>query len=217
MPPYVWMPQDLPYFQTPPHVPNASLYICMFWGYLHVIGGCGGPHSVWTPMCLDASPYVQHPPAFICFPASLYVLLVIACIMGETSNKLGAGGFSTSVRLLVSVSTSIGYPLCFVLYLFSRLPAGTESDWQARYYPYSSIHSYPPQCGSQLSVLDWRLAEWHLLPLVAQAAFHLWGLPEVDLLVSSSSSQCQHYYTFESPLPLGTLELNAFNHPGCFR
>ena len=47
--------------------------------------------------------------------------------------------------------------------------------------------------------LDWMLPEWHLLPLVAQAAFHLWGLPEVDLLASSHSSQCQHYYTLESP------------------
>ena len=28
----------------------------------------------------------------------------------------------------------------------------------------------------------WMLPEWHLLPQVAQAAFHLWGLPEVDLL-----------------------------------
>ena len=32
---------------------------------------------------------------------------------------------------------------------------------------------------------DWMLPEWHLLPQVAQAAFHLWGLPEVDLLASS--------------------------------
>ena len=32
---------------------------------------------------------------------------------------------------------------------------------------------------------DWMLPEWHVLPQVAQAAFHLWGLPEVDLLASS--------------------------------
>ena len=47
---------------------------------------------------------------------------------------------------------------------------------------------------------------------MAQAAFHLWGLPEVDLLVSSHSTECQHYYTLESPLPLGAFRLNAFNH-----
>ena len=46
---------------------------------------------------------------------------------------------------------------------------------------------------------DWMLLEWHLLPQVAQVAFHLWGLPEEDLLASSHSTQCQHYYTLESP------------------
>ena len=50
---------------------------------------------------------------------------------------------------------------------------------------------------------DRLLLEWHLLPQVAQAAFHLWGLPEVDLLASSRSTQCQHYFTLETPLPLG--------------
>ena len=55
------------------------------------------------------------------------------------------------------------------------------------------------------------------LPQVAQAAFHLWGLPEVDLLASSHSTQCQHYYTLESPLHLGALGLNAFNHPWKFQ
>ena len=34
-----------------------------------------------------------------------------------------------------------------------------------------------------------------------------------DLLASFDSTQCQHYYTMESPLPLGPLGLNAFNHP----
>ena len=37
---------------------------------------------------------------------------------------------------------------------------------------------------------DWMLQEWHFLPQVAHAAFHLWGLPEVDLLASSHSTQC---------------------------
>ena len=36
------------------------------------------------------------------------------------------------------------------------------------------------------------LPEWHLLPQVAQAAFHLWHLPEVDLLASYYTTQCQH-------------------------
>ena len=64
---------------------------------------------------------------------------------------------------------------------------------------------------------DWMFLEWHLLPQVAQAAFNLWGLPEVDLLASSHSTQCKHYYTLESPLPLGALGLNVFNHPCTFQ
>ena len=64
---------------------------------------------------------------------------------------------------------------------------------------------------------DQMLPEWHLLPQVVQAAFHLWGLPEVDLLASSHSTQCQYYYTLVSPLPLGALGLNAFNHPWMFQ
>ena len=54
-------------------------------------------------------------------------------------------------------------------------------------------------------------------PQVAQAAFHLWGLPEVDLLPSSCTTQCQCYYTMESPLPPGDCGLNAFNHPWMFQ
>ena len=63
---------------------------------------------------------------------------------------------------------------------------------------------------------DWLLLEWHLLPQATHAAFCLRGLPEVDLLASSCSTQCQHYYTLETPLPLGVLELNAFSHPWDF-
>ena len=64
---------------------------------------------------------------------------------------------------------------------------------------------------------DWLIPEWHLLPQVAHAAFHFWGLPEVDILASSHSTQCQHYFTLETPLPLGVLGLNAFSHPGTFQ
>ena len=64
---------------------------------------------------------------------------------------------------------------------------------------------------------DQMLPEWHLLPQVAQAAFCIWGLPEVDLLASSCSTQCQHYFFLETPLPLGALGLNAFSHPWKFQ
>ena len=39
----------------------------------------------------------------------------------------------------------------------------------------------------------------------------------MDLLASSCSTQCQHYFTLETPLPLGALELNAFSHPWKFQ
>ena len=64
---------------------------------------------------------------------------------------------------------------------------------------------------------DWLLLEWHLLAQVAQAAFCLWGLPEVDLLAPSHSAQCQDYFTLETPLPPGALGLNAFTHPWTFQ
>ena len=64
---------------------------------------------------------------------------------------------------------------------------------------------------------DRMLPEWHLLPQVAQAVFHLWGLPEVHLLASSHSTQCQDYYTLEYPLSLGAVGLNAFNRPWMFQ
>ena len=64
---------------------------------------------------------------------------------------------------------------------------------------------------------DQLLLEWYLLPQVAHAAFHLWGLPEVDLLTSSYSTQCKHYYTLETPLHPGIMGLNAFSHPWNFQ
>ena len=64
---------------------------------------------------------------------------------------------------------------------------------------------------------NWLLQEWHLVPQVVQAAFCLWGLPGVDQLASSYSTQCQHYFTLETPLPLGALGWNAFSHPWTFQ
>ena len=64
---------------------------------------------------------------------------------------------------------------------------------------------------------DWMLPEWQLLLQVAQVTFHLLGLPAVALLASSHSTQCHHYFTLETPLPLGALGLNAFSHPWKFQ
>ena len=77
----------------------------------------------------------------------------------------------------------------------------------------------PTHLNVEAIYLSWGqiLPEWHLLPKVAQAAFHLRGLLEMDLLAFSYTTQCQHIYTLESPLPLGALGLNAFNHPWTFQ
>ena len=56
--------------------------------------------------------------------------------------------------------------------------------------------------------------EWHLLPHIFQSdCIQLWDQPEVDLMTSSRMNQCQQYYTWENPLPLGALGLKMFNHP----
>ena len=95
-------------------------------------------------------------------------------------------------------------------------------DWLARYWVWltSTVlllfwHSCLPTSMWKLIIchVGWLLLQWHLLPHIDQAAFCIWVLPEVDLLVSSCTIQCQHYYTFENSLPQGTLWLNAFNHP----
>ena len=63
----------------------------------------------------------------------------------------------------------------------------------------------------------WLLLEWHLLPYIAEVPFQLGGLPDMDLLASCFTTHCQHYYTLETSLPLGTLGLNAFNHPWTYQ
>ena len=126
---YTWeasrCPHTFGYPLTPPiclNTPMSPMLPCASAcsGGTCMLLGDVGPSCLDTPMCLDACSCVQHPHAFICSPACLYCR-VIACTMGGTFHMLGAGGFSTSVRLLVSVSTSIGCPLCFILYLSCNL------------------------------------------------------------------------------------------------
>ena len=52
---------------------------------------------------------------------------------------------------------------------------------------------------------------WHR-QLFIFGAFQRW-----TLLASSCSTQCQHYFTLETPLPLGALGLNVFSHPWNFQ
>ena len=77
----------------------------------------------------------------------------------------------------------------------------------------------PTNLNVEAKYLSWGqlLPEWHLLTLMAQVAFCLWGLPDVDLLASSHTTKCKHYYMLETPLPLGAFGLNAFNHPWMFQ
>ena len=63
---------------------------------------------------------------------------------------------------------------------------------------------------------DWMLPEWHLLHHVAQAAFHLWGLPEVDLLASPYHSMPALSHLGIS-ITSGGLGIEFFNHPWMFQ
>ena len=54
-------------------------------------------------------------------------------------------------------------------------------------------------------------------PSSSSCSFSPLGPPEMDLLTSSHSTQCQHYFTLETPLPLVALALNAFSHPWTFQ
>ena len=47
----------------------------------------------------------------------------------------------------------------------------------------------------------------------SSGSIQLWGQLEVDLLASSDTHQCQHYYTLENPLLVEALGVNAFNCP----
>ena len=69
------------------------------------------------------------------------------------------------------------------------------SDRQAQYCSYSSIHSYPPHCGGRFSVPGLVASRVASSPSGGSCSFLPLGLPEVDLLASFHSTQCQHYYT----------------------
>ena len=91
-----------------PHM--SSMLLCASacsGGYLHVIGGCRGP-PVWTPPCVWMPPQVSNTlHTFVCFPACLCSWGYLHVLWGKNPICWGSGGISTSVRLLVSVSTSL--------------------------------------------------------------------------------------------------------------
>ena len=116
-----------PYIHTPhtficpwhPHMspvlPCASVCsrgICMWYGDAVGLQMFGPPRgSGCLPRCLA-------PPCIVCPPVYLYVLGDLCIYYGGTILLLGVWGTSAYLSgLLVFVSTSIGCPLCFVLYL----------------------------------------------------------------------------------------------------
>ena len=83
--------------------------------------GMGSPHTFIHPPYICTPPYIWSPliclkPPHICmFPCtSVCVHGYLHVIWGIHPICWGLGGISTSVRLLVSVSTSTGCRLCFI-------------------------------------------------------------------------------------------------------
>ena len=87
-------PPHSPYVKTPPtHVPMLPCASSCSGGYLYLILGCRGPSiCLDTPMCLDASPGVQHSHTFVCSPICLYVLGVNCMCYGGKSHMLVVRG-----------------------------------------------------------------------------------------------------------------------------
>ena len=91
--------------------------------------------------------------------------------------------------------------------------------WPARYWVWAISMVLLLFQHTFLPISMWRpiICPGVILPQMAQTAFHLWGQSEVNLLASSCTTQCQHCYTLETPLPLAALTLNAFNQPWMFQ
>ena len=119
--------------------------ICMWYGMQGALHMFGHPHM------FGHLPYVQHPHTSACSPVCLYVPGVSSCDMGIHPYVGAQGGISTSVRLLVSVSTSIGCPLCFILSL-----------------------SCSSLCLKSLLPWLWLLLLWWLWCLLVCHLFHQW-------------------------------------------
>ena len=77
----------------------------------------------------------------------------------------------------------------------------------------SYLHTYVDVEANSQFEGEWFKNGWHCLPHIAQVVFPLCSQLEVDLLASSHTNQCQHYYIFDNLLYLGTLGLNTLIHP----
>ena len=88
-----------------------------------------------------------------------------------------------------------------------------ETEWQPCYYSSLILTHFCVGADSQGRLVS----KYYLLPCIAQASFHLWGQSEVDQSASLLTNQSQLCYNLESPLHLGALESNAFNHPWTYQ
>ena len=152
-----YAPLTSPYVQTPPYVPICGS-LCSR-GFLHVIWGCGAPYVGHPLRGVDTSPCVQHPLCIVCSPVSI-LYGIFACSWGKTLLMLGVWGVSMSLRLLVSISTYIGCPLCFLLCFLVVYYASSL------YY-----HSYEYYSSSDCGVF------WYVIYIISDLAAFLMGLP----------------------------------------
>ena len=121
---------------TPICPPYSSMHLYVLGGICMLLGVVGGPlHVGHLPYMLDTSPIWGMPPhmsytpthwlAYLCICMFRWCLHVIWGIFplllgvwGAFPHILGVYGASSTCQALVSGSTSIGCPLCFILYLF---------------------------------------------------------------------------------------------------
>ena len=87
-----------------------------------------------------------------------------------------------------------------------------ESGYQAWYSSYSSIHSYPCQCGSQLSITEF------VDKRVTSSSLHcLSNFQTLESTRSGSVGNLPYYllpaYSVDKLLPHGPMGLNGFNPP----
>ena len=158
-----------PGVQTPPYVPILYAFVCSG-RYLHVVGGVQGPYMLSPSLTCCTPPPIWGCPHWlpslcICmFRGYLHVIWGIFTLCwgfgGHSPICWGFGGHHQICQALVPGSTSIGCPLCFILYLFCS----------------SLCLTYLPQLQLLLLRLWWCLLVCHLFHQ-SPLAPSLMGLP----------------------------------------
>ena len=111
-------PQHPHMFKHPYMSPCSPVYLYVLRGICIWYGDPGALHLLDTPRGEVVPPQVSNTPTNYMLPCmSICSRGYLHVLWGKLSLCWGLGDISTSVRLLESVSTSIGCPLCFILYL----------------------------------------------------------------------------------------------------